>query len=623
MCGIAGWIGSPELPSNTLRAMCERMAHRGPDSHGEAFLPHAGGGLAALGHNRLSIIDLSGGAQPMKSHDGRYTVIFNGEIYNYLELRDRLVGYGARFQTVSDTEVILEAYRKWGHDCFAEFRGMFAMAIYDSATREVVIARDVFGKKPLFYTQGSDQQGPYIVFASEISALFRNPLVERRLNVSALWNYLQWRYCPGPETFFEGILKLPPASYMIVGNNGHQIARYWTPPVAAEPRAPEPEHAAEEFLEIFDEALRIRLRADVPIGAFLSSGLDSSSIIASLVHLGASDIFTYSIGYRGDLSSENFGAAETAAMIGTKHTAMEFEYTDIISLMPKLSRHQASPLAEAATVPIYLMSMEASKDVKVIMSGEGVDEFFGGYPKHRAEAMLGGLPQPLLRVLGSAMLGVTAVSPNRMRRARIAARAFSASSFEDRMVAWFGAFNVSERRKLWAGKVPEPQMPQLPFSASNGASPLRRVMHFDQLSWLPDNLLERGDIMTMAASIEARMPFMDIRVAEFAANLPDDWRIRGGVTKRIVREALASRLPNSVLRRPKNGFRLPVAAWFRGPLREQFNDLVLGHSSICSQYLETAMVADMECEHFESRLNHEKSLWALYALEIFLREFFE
>jgi len=298
MCGIAGWVGAPHLSPDTLRAMCDEIAHRGPDGHGEVFLPHAGGGTAALGHRRLSIIDHSGGGQPMKSHDGRYTVIFNGAIYNYIELRGRLVDGGARFKTVSDTEVILEAYRVWGLDCFAEFRGMFALAIHDSTTREVVIARDPFGKKPLFYSQGRAQSCSYLVFASEISALLQNPLVKRRLNISALWNYLQWRYCPGPETFFEGILKLPPASYMVVGRDSHRIVRYWTPPEEAVPKAPKPENAVEEFMEIFDEALRIRLRADVPLGAFLSSGLDSSSIVASLAHFGASDILTYSIGYR-------------------------------------------------------------------------------------------------------------------------------------------------------------------------------------------------------------------------------------------------------------------------------------------------------------------------------------
>lgn len=621
MCGIAGWIG-PEYEDAVLKDMTGAIAHRGPDGDGHITLPAAAGGVAALGHRRLSIIDLAGGGQPMQSHDDRFTVVFNGEIYNYIELRDELLSLGATFRTNSDTEVILEAWRAWGPDCLTRFRGMFAFAIHDATTRAVSLARDPFGKKPLFYYRTQTPDGPLLVFCSESAGLMRHPAVEVRLNDTALWNYLTWRYVPGPETFFEGIRKLPPASVMTVGAGEPETRRYWIPPEEKGPQAPPPEDAIEAFLDVFDESVRLRLRSDVPLGAFLSSGLDSSSIVASLAHLGASEIRTFSVGYKGDPGSELKAAAETAAAIGTIHTPLEFDADDLHRLLPLLSRHLGAPLAETACLPIYMMSMEAAKSVKVILSGEGADEIFAGYPKHRVEARLGGLPSPLIAATGYALLAGTAVAPARLRRQRIAARALRAGRFDDRMIAWFGAFSPSERDRLWLGAPATPQLCRVPFEAAPDASALRRVLHFDQTSWLPDNLLERIDMMTMAASLEARAPFMDIRLAEFAATLPDTWRIQGNTTKRVLRKALAPRLPEAVVKRSKIGFRLPVGSWFRGPLRDPFRDLVLSEDAVLGRYLDQSHLAKMSEDHAAGRINHDKSLWAIYALEIFLREFF-
>ncbi len=623
MCGIAGWIGLA-ADDASLRAMTDRIRHRGPDGEGHCLLQLGHGLTAGFGHRRLSIIDLATGGQPMQSHDGRFTIVFNGEIYNYLELRAELLAKGAVLTTSSDTEVILEAWRAWGAESLARFRGMFAFALHDRSDNSITLARDPFGKKPVFLAVLPSGNGEGIVFGSEIPALLEHPLVSAELDQETLHEYLFWRYAPGPNTFFKGIRKLAPGS-LIRWQDGHwRERRYWTPPEAAGGgRLPVPADPIEGFLEVFDEAVRLRMRADVPIGAFLSSGLDSSSIVATLRHLGIPEIRTFSVGFLGDADAELPAAAETARQLGTIHTPVELDVTQMLGLLPMLSRHRGAPMSETADLPIYMMSLEAARQVKVVLSGEGADELFAGYPKHLAEAYLGRLgPSGLLSIAGRAMVTGAAMMPGLSRRIGIAGNALSERNFEQRMVRWFGSVSQAEGARMWRGPASTRSRDPMPFAAAPGASPLRRVLHFDQTSWLPDNLLERMDSMTMAASIEARAPFMDIRLAEYAASLPDHWRIKGRTTKRIVREALRPRLPEAVLRRPKNGFRMPVAAWFRGPLRDEFNDLLLGRDAVTRNHLERATVVRYAEDHASGRRDHSKTLWSLFALETFLREFF-
>lgn len=559
----------------------------------------------------------------MTSHDGRFTIVFNGEIYNYIEIREELLGRGARFTSSSDTEVILEAWRAWGAECLPRFRGMFAFVLHDEVARTIVLARDQFGKKPLFLAERQTPSGPVLVFGSEISALLAHPQVDTELDVETLYHYLCWRYAPGPHTFFRGIRKLQPGSFLTWQDGVMKTQRYWTAPEeTAQCRKPSSDPIA-AFLDVFDEAVRLRRRADVPLGAFLSGGLDSAAIVATLAHLGAPNLRTFSIGFRDDPASELTAAAETAGEIGTTHTSLELAANDLTNLLPMLSRHRGAPITEPADLPIYLLSVEAAKHVKVVLSGEGADEMFAGYPKHVVERHLGHLAGPgILSVAGHALLIATSPAPAAARRLRIASRAMRARRFDERMILWFGAITPVERSRVWIGPAVSRQPDTRPFTPAPGSTSLRRVLHFDQTSWLPDNLLERMDMMTMAASIEARAPFMDVQLAEFASTLPDSYRIKGRVTKRIVREALAPRLPQSVLTRRKNGFRMPVTEWFRGPLRDSARELLLSPDSISSPYLDRATVALYLDEHANGQQNHEKTLWALFALETFLREFF-
>jgi asparagine synthase (glutamine-hydrolysing) len=603
--------------------MTNAIRHRGPDGEGQLILPLCGGAVAALGHRRLSIIDLAGGSQPMTSHDGQFTVVFNGEIYNYIELRDELLARGARFTTSSDTEVILEAWRAWGADCLPRLRGMFAFALYDGRERAVVLARDQFGKKPLFLAERQTASGPLLVFGSEIGALLAHRQVDAELDVDTLYQYLCWRYAPGPFTFFRGIRKLPPGSYLTWQAGVMKTQRYWNAPEENGACRKPPSEPVAAFLDVFDEAVRLRLRADVPLGAFLSGGLDSAAVVATLAHLGVPKVRTFSIGFQGDPASELPFAAETAREIGTTHTPVEIAPNDLTMLMPVLSRHRGAPIAEPADLPIHMLSLEAAKHVKVVLSGEGSDEMFAGYPKHVVERHLGGLAEPgLMSVAGHALQAASSLAPAAARRLGIASRAMRTRRFDERMISWFGAITPAERARVWTGPSVFRELDPRPFNAAAGSSPLRRVLHFDQTSWLPDNLLERLDMMTMAASIEARAPFMDVRLAEFASTLPDDCRIKGKVTKRIVREALGPRLPRSVVTRPKNGFRMPVTEWFRGPLRDPARELLLASDSVSGAYLDRAKVELLLSEHAAGRREHDKTLWALFALETFLREFF-
>lgn len=623
MCGITGWIGLTGDDA-ALRAMTGVIAHRGPDGEGQVLLPLGEGRTAALGHRRLAIIDLATGDQPMQSHDGRFTIVFNGEIYNYLELQDELRARGAVLRTPSDTEVILEAWRAWGPGCLGRFRGMFAFALHDRTDNSVVLARDPFGKKPVFYTALPAGGGEGIVFGSEITAVLAHPGIRADLDVESLHDYLCWRYVPGPHTFFRGIRKLVPGGMIRWQDGRWTESRYWTPPEAdGGGRLPVPADPVEGFLAVFDAAVRLRMRADVPVGAFLSGGLDSSSIVATLRHLGVPEIRTFSVGFRGDAGAELPAAAETARLLGTIHTPVELETVQMLDLLPMLSRHRGAPLSETADMPIYMMSLAAARDVKVVLSGEGSDELFAGYPKHLAEAHLGRFAAPGLTALaGRAMQAAAALAPGPARRLGIAGQALGERDFEARMVRWFGAISPTARARLWTGPAGTRAPDRMPFAAAPGASALRRVLHFDQTSWLPDNLLERMDSMTMAASIEARAPFMDVRLAEYAASLPEHWRIRGRTTKRIVREALRPRLPAAVVRRPKNGFRMPVGAWFRGPLRGRFDDLLLGPDAVTRGHLDPAVLRRLAQEHADGTGDHAKTLWSLFALETFLREFF-
>ena len=621
MCGIAGYATTRQLveASAGLRRMATAIAHRGPDDHGFFETVARSDDLAiGLAHRRLAIIDITTGHQPLSNEDGSIQIVFNGEIYNFRELRAELCAYGHRFATRSDTETIVHAYEQWGVDCVNHLRGMFAFALWDGAQERLLLARDRFGKKPLFLWE----RDGVLLFASEIKALLAFPGVVATVDKAALWDYFAYRYVPAPATLFSGIRKLPPGSYGIWQAGRFVATNYYELPDRSPRQTSRPVLApVAEFARLLEDSVCSRMLADVPFGAFLSGGLDSSTVVALMCRHSSQRVKTFSVGFGDSLLSELAYARTVATAFDTEHHELTITHRDVLDQLPALVRYRDAPVAEPSDVPVYLLAREARRSVKMVLTGEGADEVLGGYPKHVCERYATGylrLPPVVRRRLEVLMAGL----PIRFRRASTAVSALALGRWTDRMPRWFGAVSPSEQRELL--KLQPPTADCSPLEAMvplAGNSTLRAVLYFDQVSWLPDNLLERGDRMTMAASLEARMPFMDHALAEYVATLPDHWRVRRLTTKYILRAAASALLPRSILERPKIGFRVPVAEWLRGPLRDFLLDHLLEPASRTRDYYHLQVLKTYIDEHLEGRRNHEKLLWSLLTLELWHREF--
>ncbi|MDE2072987.1 MAG: asparagine synthase (glutamine-hydrolyzing) [Alphaproteobacteria bacterium] len=621
MCGIVGWAVArgKSQSAGTLLHLANLLAHRGPDGAGH-WLGHTADGRCqiGLGHRRLSIIDIGGGVQPMWSGDRAHCLVFNGEIYNYIELRDELRRLGHGFRTESDTEVLLAAYRQWGVTALSRLRGMFAFALWDATRQCLLLARDPFGKKPLFIAGGEG----FFVFGSEIDPVLAFPGVGRNFNVAALGHYLLNRYVPGPATFFRGVQKLQPGCYGVWGGGDLAISRYFTPPSGTtEPDIVAFEDALALFETTFDDAVRIRMRSDAPYGAYLSGGIDSSAVVAAMSRHSGARIRTFSVGFEDARYSELDHARTVASHFGTDHHELVVTPQAFMEHWPSALRSRGAPVSEASDIPIMMLSRMASQSVKMVLTGEGSDELLAGYPKHRAEqwitryqrAMPGilhdGLVAPLVRAL-----------PYGFRRLKLAACAAGERDLSARMRLWFGGIPAAERDNILGHAAPsEPDNPY-PYSAAIG-SDVRRTLFFDQTSWLPDNLLERGDRMMMAGSIEGRMPFMDTALAQLVARFPDRFLLGRKGGKAVLRAAMDKVLPEAIVARKKVGFRVPVDEWFRGPYRNLVRELLTSSETRITRFCSTQTLRRLVDDHIEGRQNNEKALWALANLEMFTRIF--
>ncbi len=622
MCGIAGIVttGPPAELSAVLRKMTDTIAHRGPDDEGFFETKSACGQYAiGLGHRRLSIIDLNAGHQPLGNEDGSVQVVFNGEIYNFRELRDELTARGHRFATASDTETIVHAYEEYAEKCVDHFRGMFAFAIWDVNRDLLFLARDRYGKKPLFILQQDDG----LLFASEIKALISTGPVEINVNSNAICNYLAYRYVPGPDTLIRGIEKFPSASYAVWKKGHFSITRYYTPPdLHPYKKTSLPKDPVDEFLIHLNDAVACRMVSDVPFGAFLSGGIDSSAIVALMARHSDLPVKTFSVGFLETEYSELRYARTIAEQFKTEHHELVVSQDDLMDKLPALVRLRDAPVTEPSDIPIYLLSKEARKTVKMVLTGEGSDEILGGYPKHIFEAYVRFyqlVPSALRRNLIEPLINKL---PYGFRRVKTAISTMGLEDYDERMVRWFGALSTQELELLTTIRPSRersiPDWKKYPFESR---SALRSILSFDQTSWLPDNLLERGDRMTMAASLEARMPFLDHKLAEYVSSLPDHYRIRGQTTKWLLREAMNRLLPKAILERPKVGFRVPVNEWFRGPMKDYLYDHLTGSSSMTRDYYHPIELQKILKEHVSGDQNHEKLLWCLLNLEIWHREY--
>jgi asparagine synthase (glutamine-hydrolysing) len=602
-----------------MARVLEALAHRGPDGAGACAFQGARHRVV-LGHRRLAIIDPQGARQPMCDEAAGVALTFNGEIYNFRELRAELEGHGHRFALDSDTEVLLRAYLQWDTEVVHHLRGQFAFAVWDSRKDRLMLARDRFGEKPLYLCES----GGSVFFASEVKALLAIPGIRPEVDLQAVRDYLAYRYVPGPRTLFSGIRKLAPASYAIWQHGRRREVRYWTPP----DREPRVEHqsgsgdAVPRFLAELENAVKLQMVSDVPFGAFLSGGLDSSTVVA-LMSRHHPKVKTFSVGFAEQRYSELPYAAEVAKQFGTEHHELVVSQRDLMDKLARLVAYRDAPVAEPSDIPIYMLACEAARSVKMVLTGEGSDELLGGYPKHVMERygwgyralpaiVRRGLVAPLVRAL-----------PYGFRRVKTAIATAGIGDWRERYVRWFGALDRAECDRLAApvlnGAAVLDAKP--PFDAAAGTSALRRMLYFDQASWLPDNLLERGDRMTMAASIEARVPFLDHRLAEFVSTLPDALRVRGFATKWVLRQAARQLIPKRIRKRPKVGFRVPVNEWFRGEMRGFLLDHLAGSASLTRSYYNAGVLDQVMEEHLKGRQNHEKLLWMLLNLEIWHRTY--
>ncbi len=619
MCGITGYVlNKIHLKDHKmLYRMADAISHRGPDDEGfyetECSEQKFKVGLA---HRRLSIIDLNTGHQPIGNEDNAIQVVFNGEIYNFKELRKNLITLGHLFKTDTDTEIIVHAYEEYGHDCVKYFRGMFAFTLWDSNKNSLFMARDRFGKKPLYLYR----DGKGVLFSSEIKSILEYQEYKKKVNQDAIWHYLSYRYVPAPLTLFDGIEKLLPGCCAEWKNGSFNQWSYFKPTdcditheiySGTDP--------VSDFLQELDEATQIRMVSDVPFGAFLSGGIDSSAIVGLMSKHSNSKIKTYSVGFSESEYSELSYAKTIADQFNTEHHELTVSQKHLTDHLPALIRYRDAPVSEPTDIPIYLLAVEARKTVKMVLSGEGSDEILGGYPKHvyerytrfyqvLPEVMRSGLFEPLVHLL-----------PYKFRRAKTAISNLGLSSREDRMARWFGALSPKEREQLVS--FTSSSVANQHIKQCNNNSALRNILCFDQMSWLPDNLLERGDRMTMAASLEMRMPFMDHKLAAFVSSLPDKYRIKGLTTKWILREAMKSILPKQILDRPKVGFRMPVNEWFQGPMKNYLYDHLTGSSSISLAYYNKGRLEQVLAEHVSGRQNHEKLLWTILNLELWHKEY--
>jgi asparagine synthase (glutamine-hydrolysing) len=624
MCGIAGAIANPRsaVTRQTLTRMLDSIAHRGPDGQGLEEFPAAQGRRVLLGHRRLAIIDPVGSPQPMCDRDAGLALTFNGEIYNFRALREELQALGAAFHRDSDTEVLLRAYQHWGEACVTRLRGMFAFALWDARNQKLFMARDRFGEKPLFLREDGDG----LFFASEIKALLQLPQARPAVDESAVWDYLAFRYVPGPKTLLHGIRKLAPGTCATWQDGKFTERRYWTAPdrLPQSDRVPEGD-VVKAFLGQLEESVKLQMVSDVPFGAFLSGGLDSSTIVALMTRHN-SRVKTFSVGFGGAESaySELGYAGVVARHFDTDHHELVVNPDDLVAHLPKLVAFRDAPVTEPSDIPIYMLAKEASKSVKMVLTGEGSDEILGGYPKHVFERYAEGYQQLVPGYVRHKLIQpLTQSLPYGFRRAKTAVTNLNIEDWPERYARWFGACSNAEREKLttlrvnghaFGGNVP-------PFDSDPQSSRLRRILYADQTSWLPDNLLERGDRMTMAASIESRVPFLDHQLAHFVSALPDRYRVKGLKTKWVLRQAGRSLIPDAILDRPKVGFRVPVNKWFQGPMREYLRDHLQGRDSKTRAYYDPQVLDRVVDDHVAGKQNHEKLLWALLNLEIWHRQY--
>jgi asparagine synthase (glutamine-hydrolysing) len=633
MCGIAGIVSSERLDSDApARALAMRdvITHRGPD---EAGL-HCDD-WAALAHRRLSIVDLGSGQQPLSNEDATIWIVFNGEIYNHGDIRRELEARGHRYRTKSDTETIVHAYEEWGDDCVHRLRGMFAFAIWDAPKRRLLLVRDRLGIKPMYWTRAGDR----LLFGSEIKAILASDLVAAETNMAVVPELLSTRYVSGAETLFKGIQKLLPGHLLVFERGEITRRQYWDVPTgesrpAALP-APAGRDVVSEFRDLLAESVKLRLMSDVPLGMFLSGGIDSSAIAALMAGMIDRPLQTFSVAFEDRAFNELEYARDVARAIQADGHEIVINDADFFDALPTLVWHEDEPIAHTSSVPLYFVSALARQHVTVVLTGEGSDELLAGYGKYPRVSWnwrAGTIYERMLprSVRDSIARHALPMLPRSV--GRYASRSFLAMDRSPEAMFFdnFAAIRLADQRRLLAPSLGASATLQQAYGASrahferpNGHSTLLdRLLYADIKTYLVE-LLMKQDQMSMAASIESRVPFLDHRLVEFAAQLPDEWKLSGWTTKRVLRESMKGLLPDTILNRPKMGFPVPFSAWTRGRWNEVARSVLLDRRSRERGIIEPAAVDRLLEDHASGRTDAGDRIWSLFNLELWHRTFID
>lgn len=623
MCGIAGIAGV--VDSELIQSMAGALAHRGPD--GEGYFVDDG---IALGHRRLAIIDLETGAQPMSVFSGRFWIVFNGEIYNYRELRQELSSLGFQFHTNSDTEVLLTAYACWGHTCLAKIQGMFAFAIWDKSRQHLFVARDPVGIKPLYYAQ--TPQAFY--FASEIKALLECPAITRALDLESLDDYLTYLYTVPPRTFYRGIKQLPPGYYGIWSNSRFITHRYWKPSCTEGQEFSSEDEVLEAVEHLIQTSISRCCIADVPLGAFLSGGLDSAAIVTYMAKEFATPL-TFTVGFEkkgGSLYDETPEARKLAALLGTKHHELRVT-AEVANLLPQMVWHFDEPFGNPTALLTWSISELVKQHVKVVLSGDGGDEAFGGYPRYRGAAWAEYyrlIPAPIRRVLINPLVQMLPESTTGFHGLR-RLKEFSAGSLLDPVdmyALWHAYYTQEDKKTLYtpdvarvlAGREAREYIKTL-ANECDSQDTVSRAMYIDCLSFLPNNVLQYSDRMSMAHALEVRVPLADAKLLEFMLQIPGNLKICRGKSKYLLRKVLERYLPPQITNRKKIGFNPPMGAWLNGPLKDVIHEYLSPENIQQGGFFEPDAVSRLLIEHRHGRRDHTWRIWALIVFEQWRRQY--
>lgn len=605
--------------------MIKVLTHRGPDDTG-VFIEND----VALGIARLSIIDLAGGHQPIHNEDKTIWLVCNGEIYNFMELREYLSKKGHIFYTKTDTEVIVHLYEEYGYDCLNKLNGMFAFAIFDQKKKELFIARDRFGIKPLYYSEDSGQ----LIFASEIKSILQFPDFKRELDLAALDQYLTFEYVPAPRSIFKNIKKLPAAHYLTFKDKNITISKYWDIDFSQRQVLVDEAEAKEKLAQLLNTVIKRHLISDVPLGIFLSGGIDSSTITALSSKLSNNRIKTFSIGFKEDSFDESNYALKVSGLYNTEHYHHIFGVNDLLSIIPKAMYYLDEPLADASFFPTYLLSNFARQNVTVALSGEGGDEIFAGYPTYQAHKLARFykyIPAYIRNNIINKFINRLPVSTDNFSL-DFKVKRFVSSLGADaalRHIYWMGSFNFQDKIKLYSPSLMEVLMADNVHDTlssylvySKNYCELDLFQYLDIKTYLQDDLLVKADRASMANSLEIRVPYLDHELVEFVFSLPPQLRLKNLNTKYILKKTARDFLPQEIIKRRKKGFGAPIASWIKNDFKEVILD-TLGKDKIKKEgFFNYAYIAELLKEHFENKTDNRKKIWTLFMFELWLKEYF-